>query len=629
MAIMAFAVLLFSLVLPYVYLTAGEPRRRAVEELAKSKSQQDIPDAWRRGNDDDFSWGDEGDEGAEGVKPVFLGEKNRQKDDDEDNERPLPNWFLPDAGAAASLFGLITGTILFNLLCRWFVWFKTACYFEPSSTVEEKCFIHIVPYAHRGREELVQVKKDQHDLYFEFQRQKFKIDKTLSLDMVKLLGLDNNLKNEKVDIEEEELAIAALSPSQLESCNKLTRDKIKTLGAASPILARTDLPMAHYVTNVRAIQTKDVEELRRRYGPNSLSVDEKTVVELIQEGLLSPLAMFQFFTTGLYLMDEYWQYSIFNLITILMMEGMTAFQRLRTMKSLKDLTPKPFEVPVFRQDKWVMLKTTELLPGDLISLSPLAHSTSPAPGSLSSASAAKRGNDAIPCDCLILHGSAVVNEATLTGESVPQMKDALKMSSHADMQAPLDISGRDRVNVLFSGTCLVSAMPGEESKAQHQTFPRTPDGGCLCYVLRTGFGSSQGELMQMIEFSTENVSSDSRETGIALLILFCFALCSAGYVFKAGLEKGERTTHELLLRCTMILTSVVPRQLPIQMAVAVNHALLTLNKQGIFCTEPYRVPYSGKITHCLFDKTGTLTTDELVPVVGIEILSIEYPWIDR
>ena len=51
-----------------------------------------------------------------------------------------------------------------------------------------------------------------------------------------------------------------------------------------------------------------------------------------------------------------------------------------------------------------------------------------------------------------------------------------------------------------------------------------------------------------------------------------------------------------------------------QMAMAVNMALMALVKGGIFCTEPYRVPYAGKVSHCLFDKTGTLTTDQLVPV---------------
>ena len=146
-----------------------------------------------------------------------------------------------------------------------------------------------------------------------------------------------------------------------------------------------------------------------------------------------------------------------------------------------------------------------------------------------------------------------------------------------------------------------------------------PDIGAVAYVLRTGFSSSQGNLLQMIEFSQEKVSGDSKETGFALLMLLCFALVASGYVLREGLRKNEKSTHEILLKCVIIITSVVPRQLPMQMAMAVNMAITALMKRGIFCTEPYRVPLAGKISHCLFDKTGTLTTDQLVPVGVVNV----------
>jgi len=82
----------------------------------------------------------------------------------------------------------------------------------------------------------------------------------------------------------------------------------------------------------------------------------------------------------------------------------------------------------------------------------------------------------------------------------------------------------------------------------------------------------------MIEFSQQAVTGDSKETGLALLLLFVFALIAAGYVLKEGLRKKEKTTHEILLKCVIIITSVVPRQFPMQMAVAVNMALMALSK---------------------------------------------------
>ena len=68
----------------------------------------------------------------------------------------------------------------------------------------------------------------------------------------------------------------------------------------------------------------------------------------------------------------------------------------------------------------------------------------------------------------------------------------------------------------------------------------------------------------MIEFSQQTVSGDAWDTGLALFILFIFAIIASGYVLKEGLRKKEKTTHEILLKCVIIITSVVPRQFPMQ-----------------------------------------------------------------
>ena len=56
--------------------------------------------------------------------------------------------------------------------------------------------------------------------------------------------------------------------------------------------------------------------LKAQFGLNTLSVKTPSFVALFKEQLLSPLAMFQFFTSALWLMDEYWQYCLFSLLNI-------------------------------------------------------------------------------------------------------------------------------------------------------------------------------------------------------------------------------------------------------------------------------------------------------------------------
>ena len=331
---------------------------------------------------------------------------------------------------------------------------------------------------------------------------------------------------------------------------------------------------------------------------------------------------------------------------ILTFEATVVFSRIKSLSALRGMGNTARKIRVFREGVWTKAWTTELLPGDIMSLTRSVKKKMKTDGAavVDPKSDSSEDGDVVPADVLVLRGSTVVNEASLTGESVPQMKEGISELVEGEH---LDMKTRHKTHVLYAGTKIlqckgVEAIEVEEASSEEEEtedgnkeakssstyhhkygdIPNPPDGGCICFVLRTGFSSAQGKLVRMIEGSQEKVKGHERETALLLLLLFFFAVASSSYVLYHGLEDENRSQYELLLHCILIITSVIPPELPMQMALAVNNSLMTLMRLQIFCTEPFRVPIAGKLDACLFDKTGTLTTDELVPVgvMGIKTL---------
>ncbi|KAI9916717.1 hypothetical protein PsorP6_018034 [Peronosclerospora sorghi] len=165
------------------------------------------------------------------------------------------------------------------------------------------------------------------------------------------------------------------------------------------------------------------------------------------------------------------------------------------------------------------------------------------------------------------------------------MKEAIcTKSSSEDLAAQLDMKSGHKVHLLFGGTTVMQADATSKGQAGTTSLeiPPPPDNGCTAYVLRTGFSSSQGKLVRMIEFSSGKVTGSSWDAyGLAFLLLI-FALLSSGYVLRHGIAQKGNITFELLLRCVLIITSVIPAEFPMQAAMAVNSALLNLVKLSIF-----------------------------------------------
>ncbi|TCD66868.1 hypothetical protein EIP91_000766 [Steccherinum ochraceum] len=454
------------------------------------------------------------------------------------------DWLKSEEWTFLACVSLGAGHALSFLVTRWSTAMRARITTTNASSLEQADCIRLIPAAHRGVGDIVPLAKP----------------------------VTSDVSTYTFNYQRDTFVVQSTSP--------VTFSVLPYPSSSCPALATYHDP--------KGLASNAATDLVSLYGKNEFNIPIPSFTALFGEHATAPFFVFQVFCVALWCLDEYWYYSLFTLFMLVVFECTVVWQRVRTLTEFRTMSITPYPVQCKRDGKWSTIQTDELLPGDVVSI------------------VRQQTETAIPADILLIKGTCIVNEAMLSGESTPLLKESIEL---LEGHESLDVDGAHKNAVLFSGTKVLQSGSGGD----------TPDKGCLGVVLRTGFGTSQGQLVRTMIFSTERVSANNMESFLFIGFLLIFAIAASWYVWTKGLERDLKKS-KLLLDCVLIITSVVPPELPMELSLAVNASLVALSKYAIFCTEPFRIPYAGRVDVCCFDKTGTITAENLVleGVVGID-----------
>ena len=331
--------------------------------------------------------------------------------------------------------------------------------------------------------------------------------------------------------------------------------------------------------------TSDEREYQHHiYGECDLNFKINSFIRELFLNTCNFFFLFQVYSITLWSCTEYYEYAgliAFFTLFDLFEETITT---LSNLKSIRKMARYSIPIRIYRKEKEenkiMMDESLNLVPGDVFEL--------PDDGM------------ALPCDCILLSGSVIINEAMLTGESTPIIKSHLPNTNlKFDEES-------DAKYFLFAGTKIVQ-------KRMENKQPVI----ALCYS--TGFNSIKGNLIRSILYPVEGESKFEKES--IKFIAFMGILCVVGFLgvlpFKikkineASPEDKKDEILEVIKQGFDLITTAIPPSLPCCLGIGIGIAQRRIKKKNIICLNRNKITSAGKINICVFDKTGTLTEDHL------------------
>jgi Mg2+-importing ATPase len=308
----------------------------------------------------------------------------------------------------------------------------------------------------------------------------------------------------------------------------------------------------------KGLAAREATNRLARLGPNALAVESRSLrtiaLEQARNGINILLAGAGVLTIAT---GDFVDGSII-LGLIVLNVGLSIVQEYRAERALSALRALlPLHCRAIRDGAEMDIPAEQLVPGDVIFI---------------------RSGDLVPADLRLLEADGLeVNQATLTGESVPQSKSIAPVASH---------SAIDWTDIVFAGTTVV----GGEGNG---------------IVIATGSVTQFGKTASLVK-GTHAPSDFQVNLSHFAAFLLRFGLILAAGVFVSNALLGRGVLVSLTLALALAL-GIVPEALPAVTATTLALGAAALAKKKVLVRRLAAVEDLSVVDTLCIDKTGTIT----------------------
>lgn len=345
----------------------------------------------------------------------------------------------------------------------------------------------------------------------------------------------------------------------------------------------------------------EAESFRRtcEVGKNTIAVQTLSFSTLLYREVSDPVFFLQLYLT---LKSVYWKSIItapiwgFMVVHTILKKVRIINDQQRDLHQLANAASNSM-VTVLRENVTKAVPASDLAIGDIVRV---------------------ESNWEVPSDMVMLRGDVIVDESSITGESVPLRKSKLIVDKYgyslSIFDPNLSMAGKGKraahdkeivSHLLKAGTRIISVVGNEDITAS-----------AVAVVVATGVYTTKGKQMKGVLFPNQfRLKYDTQLPMIFILTSIYALVCSSYQIQFLGWNMTS------LFYSLGTLSQVAPVWASTMISIGQSRACERIaESDGICCIAPSRIPIFGKLRVMCFDKTGTLTRNLLV-FHGMKLIS--------